>query len=82
MVLHMKFKIEKKQKVIKSKKIHGEIFYVSSYMYDHIKALPSVHISQSVTPNDHTSEAVVNSLFRIDSIAIHLSGRRAVLVLT
>ena len=47
-----------------------------------IAALPSVQISHRVTPNDQTSEAVVNSLLRIDSIAIHLSGRRAVWVLT
>ena len=36
--------------------------------------IPRVAISHSVTLKDHTSEAEVNSLFTIDSMAIHFHG--------
>ena len=37
---------------------------------------PRVAISHRVTPYAHTSDAVVNSLFIIDSMAIHFQGSR------
>ena len=36
--------------------------------------IPNVAISHSVTPNDQTSEAEVNSRLKMDSIAIHFHG--------
>ena len=47
-----------------------------------LNLLPSVAISQSVTPYAHTSEADVNSLLVMDSIAIHFQGMRPRLFLT
>ena len=40
--------------------------------------LPRVPISQRVMPKDQTSEADVNSLAMMDSMAIHFSGTRPV----
>ncbi len=38
--------------------------------------VPSVPISHRATPYAHTSDALVNSLVTIDSIAIHFHGNR------
>lgn len=46
------------------------------------KYIPRVAISQITTPYDQTSEAVVNSLLTIDSIAIHFQGSRPLVFLT
>ena len=44
--------------------------------------IPNVAISHNVTPNDHTSDELVNILSIMDSIAIHLIGSFPLVVLT